>query len=131
MVAPMTGFPFESRTTPCNAAFFGALCPGRRCCATDCWGTLDLAPEANVGARDSTLKSQHKHATFEINVRQLSRIPSGPGGPVSFGEKELESFRNHSIFRRRQICCNSSAGTIWVPIFAPFNHDCTTDLQND
>ncbi len=100
-LAPMTGFLFESRTTPCNAAFSGALWPGKRCCATDCWGELALAGETNADAKHSKPENQDRRADFEINMRDASRTPSGPGGPVSFGEKQLESSRDHSFFRSR------------------------------
>src|SRR5580658_7205445 len=130
----MTGFPFESRTMPCSAAFLGALWQGNLCCATDCWSGLGtiaafaLAP--GEGTAHNKLTSQHRHTDFESNTRDGSRIASDPGCPVSFGDKQLESPGDHSIFRKRQISCNGSEGTIWVPIFALFNHDCTTDLQN-
>src|ERR1700691_1789553 len=130
-LAPMTGFAFASRTTPCSAAFLEADWPGRRCCETDCCDRSAPAPEPNAGTAQNKLRSNHRRADFEINTRDASRIASDPGCPVSSGEKHLESSGDHSFFRSRQVSLGGSARTIWVPIFALFTHDCTTDLQND
>src|SRR5580704_765067 len=130
----MTAFPFESRTIPCRAAFLGALWPGSRCGATDCWSALGvtsaLMPAPGAGAAHNKLSSQHRLTGCEKNLRDAMRIPSGPGLPASYGEKKLETSGDHGFFRSRQVAKSGSAHTIRCPIFALFNHDCTTHLQN-
>jgi hypothetical protein len=70
-------------------------------------------------------------AGCEKNVRDASRIPSGPGLPAIFGVEKLETSGDHGFFRSRRVTISGSAHTIRFPIFALLNHDCTTDLQND
>src|ERR1700683_1470407 len=93
-LAPMTGFAFASRTTPCSAAFLEADWPGRRCCETDCCGRSAPAPEPNAGTAQNKLRSNHRRADLEINTRDASRIASDPGCPARSGaQKKLRN--NH------------------------------------
>src|SRR5580692_2170323 len=112
----MTGFPFESFTMPCSAACFGALWPGSRCCAADCWSVLGaivaLIPEPDIGAAHNKLSSQHRLSGCKKNMRDASRIPSGPGRPVSFGDKQLETSGDHGFFRSQRVKVIGSAHKI-------------------
>src|SRR5271154_1578307 len=105
----MTGFPFASCTTPCSAACFGVDWPGKRCCATDCCGEMGLVLEATAVPAHSKLRSSKRHADFEMNTRDASRIRSSPGYPASFRQKQLESSGDHSLFRSWQISFRGSA----------------------
>jgi hypothetical protein len=55
-------------------------------------------PEPDAGAAHNKLTSQHTVAGCENNVRDASRIPSGPGLPASFGAKQLETSGDHGFF---------------------------------
>jgi hypothetical protein len=90
-----------------------------------------LTPAPSIGAAHNKLTSQHRLTGCKKNMRDASRIPSGPGCPVSFGDKQLETSGDHGFFRSQRVKVIGSAHKIRCPIFALLNHDCTTDLQND
>jgi hypothetical protein len=108
-VTPTTALPFAPRAKPCSVALFGAVCPGKRCCATDCRVELEsFAPEADKGVTHDQQRSPHRLTAFIKKTRDGARILSGLGRAARFGTRKVHSF-GVTIFS--EPACNS-AGSV-------------------